>query len=294
MVLGEPGTLGSGAAPPFGTLLPRASGLPDRTRLRRFLLLIFWGGAAFQVVWIVLLYFQQQPRALGYHLRFTSFGITIVLVIGMLLTAWWCARNSHFTVLAATATATCSFITAWFSVFTQHGVRLLVVAAAAAIINLPIVLLCVWTVRRLYRPHGHHSAPPTGVPPVLVGAAVVLLVLSLLLEHHAPPIRLTFHLKIVWVGLDTLEWIGLVTTGWCLYRRRPTIAIAGAYTGMLLFCDAWFNVVASSGKELVAAIVMAFAELPMSALGFWVARREVLWWPEASPRAPSGRITEPR
>jgi hypothetical protein len=254
-------------------------------KARRLLLLVYWGGAAFQAVWIVLLYLQQSPRAVGHHLRFTGFGITMVLVACMVATALWCRGNSRNTVPAATATATVAFITAWFSTFSEHGVRLVVALVAALVFHAPVAVLCAWIAQRVHRLHRGGSPVPDAVSPVLLAGAVLLFLLALVFYHHAAPIRLTFHLKLVWVGLDVFEWAGLVTTGWCLYRARPAVAMAASFTGTLLFCDAWFNVVASTGKAQVAGVAMAFVELPLCALSFWVAWREVLSWPDAAPPA---------
>jgi hypothetical protein len=51
------------------------------------------------------------------------------------------------------------------------------------------------------------------------------------------------------------------------YRRTATIA------GTLIVCDAWINIVPATGAAFYEAIAMAFVELPLAGLSFWVATR---------------------
>ncbi len=57
-------------------------------------------------------------------------------------------------------------------------------------------------------------------------------------------------------------------------QHRPRLAVVPAtVTGTLLLCDAWLNIVPSTGQAFYEAIAMAFIELPLAALSFWVAVR---------------------
>jgi len=68
--------------------------------------------------------------------------------------------------------------------------------------------------------------------------------------------------------------VGLAATGYYALRRSRWLPVAAAATAAMLFVDAWFDVVTSpSGRDLVAAIVLAvFVELPLSALSLYLAR----------------------
>lgn len=266
-----------------------ASGAPPTPRLERpgvhrWLVVLYFGAAAFLVPWIVVLFVTQNKSGVAYHLHLVELGISLLMVAGMLATALWCRQNSHLTVLAGTATATVVFISAWFATVTSSGGRLALALAYAVVIQLPVVGVCLWTVRRLFRPHGTHEGPPAPVVPFLIVTAVVLVPLIVMVSQGGPSHHAALHLRLVWTGLDVFELLALAATGWCLRRRLPSVAVAGSLTGTLLFCDAWFNVVATTGRVQLAGAAMALVELPLAALSFAVAYGEVRRWPEASPR----------
>jgi hypothetical protein len=253
------------------------------TRARRFLLLVYWGGAAALVPWIVVLYHQQAPRGLAHHVHLVGYGISALMVAGMVATAMWCRSNSHYTVIAGTSTAAMVFITAWFNTVTSTHARLALTVTYAVVVQIPVVVACAVVVRALFRPHGAHAGPPVLVANFLLGSTVVVVPLVILALQGAPSVRVAVHLRLVWTGLDVLELVGMAGTGWCLRRSLPRVAVVGSLSGTLLFCDAWFNVVATTGAVQLAGVAMAGLELPLAALSFALARREVRHWPEASP-----------
>lgn len=78
---------------------------------------------------------------------------------------------------------------------------------------------------------------------------------------------------VAWVGLDTMEAIGLVGTGLLLaHRDRRRVAVAPA-TAVLLVVDAWFDILTADPGAVLAAVLMAAClELPLAALCMAVAR----------------------
>jgi hypothetical protein len=76
------------------------------------------------------------------------------------------------------------------------------------------------------------------------------------------------HWSTAWVGLDTLEALGLVTTGVLVRLGDERRCLAAAATAALLPADAWFDVTtAAAGSDQTTAILMAvFLELPIAAL----------------------------
>ncbi|MGI5456454.1 hypothetical protein ACQEWB_25475 [Streptomyces sp. CA-249302] len=74
--------------------------------------------------------------------------------------------------------------------------------------------------------------------------------------------------SLTWVGLDSLEAVGLVATGLLFLRRDPRHTLAASATAVLLLADAWFDTTtAATGGDLVSALAMAVgAELPLAAL----------------------------
>jgi hypothetical protein len=76
------------------------------------------------------------------------------------------------------------------------------------------------------------------------------------------------HWPLAWVGLDTLEALGLITTGLLAVRHDHRYALPATATAALLLVDAWFDTTtAAPGNEFVSALVMAVgAELPLAVL----------------------------
>jgi hypothetical protein len=76
------------------------------------------------------------------------------------------------------------------------------------------------------------------------------------------------HWGVAWVGLDSLEALGLTCTGLLMRRRDPRASLTAAATAILLLVDAWFDVLTSApGADRLTAMLMAVCvELPIAAL----------------------------
>lgn len=73
---------------------------------------------------------------------------------------------------------------------------------------------------------------------------------------------------LAWIGFDTILLGCLGTTAWAFWKQRQVAVMASMITGVLLFCDAWFDVVtAHSGRCLALSISTAvFGEIPIATL----------------------------
>ena len=73
---------------------------------------------------------------------------------------------------------------------------------------------------------------------------------------------------LAWIGFDTILLGCLGTTAWALWKQRQVAVMASMITSVLLFCDAWFDVVtAHSGRCLVLSIsTAALGEIPIAIL----------------------------
>jgi hypothetical protein len=67
------------------------------------------------------------------------------------------------------------------------------------------------------------------------------------------------------------EILALASTGFALQHRPAIAVIPATITGTLLLCDAWLNIIPTTGAARSEAIALAFLELPLAALSFWVA-----------------------
>jgi hypothetical protein len=89
-----------------------------------------------------------------------------------------------------------------------------------------------------------------------------------ILASTLPPATMASHWPAAWAGLDSLEAVGLITTGVALIRRYSWLCLPAAVTSTLLVVDAWFDVTTSApGSAAAIAITMAiFPEVPMACL----------------------------
>jgi hypothetical protein len=87
------------------------------------------------------------------------------------------------------------------------------------------------------------------------------------LASYLPASTLAWNWSTAWAGLDSLEALGLFSTGVLLIRRDARYCLTAAATAALLLVDAWFDVTTSApGLGRLLAIAMAeVVELPVSA-----------------------------
>jgi hypothetical protein len=70
-----------------------------------------------------------------------------------------------------------------------------------------------------------------------------------------------------WVGFDVLLLAMLLLTAVLGLRRRPLVVLTGFGTGLLLVCDAWFDVMTADGDDIALSLATALVvELPLAAL----------------------------
>ncbi|MGA8245903.1 MAG: hypothetical protein WB797_03295 [Nocardioides sp.] len=104
---------------------------------------------------------------------------------------------------------------------------------------------------------------------------------------------------VLWVGFDGIEVLLLVATFW-LSRQRRIIGILTAFaTGVVLLCDAWFDLLTSAPGELWQAVLAAvFLEIPLAVIlmsGAFRALRVVsalLWFSDPDARSWEIRFPE--
>jgi hypothetical protein len=109
---------------------------------------------------------------------------------------------------------------------------------------------------------------PRWVTPLLTLTALGLLPWTAWLTFTLPSRHLTENYDVAWVGFD----IGLVAafacTSYCAFRVSRWLVPWAAATGAMLICDAWFDIVTSSGggERMEAVLEAVFAELPLAAV----------------------------
>ncbi|MGW1158820.1 hypothetical protein ACWD5Q_04425 [Streptomyces sp. NPDC002513] len=101
---------------------------------------------------------------------------------------------------------------------------------------------------------------------LLVVCGLALLPWLVVLAHGLPGTATAANWRTVWIGLDSLEALGLITTGLLVVRGHHIHALTATATATLLVVDAWFDTLtAASGGDQVSAVVTALgAELPLA------------------------------
>jgi phosphoglycerol transferase MdoB-like AlkP superfamily enzyme len=236
----------------------------------RHLQWLYWACAVVLTPWVVFLFVTQVPRAEAHKIGPLAAGLILAIIVGLLLTAWTYYRGSPLSVMAASFTATATFISAWFRALTQTGGSHWAGAIPLFLVMVVVIVgLCVLVIRRDFA----ESAAVRWLPIVLAVAALALVPTLVVVLTVVPAAQTAHHLKIAWTGLDVFEVVALAATGFALNRRSALTAVPATMAGALLVCDAWINIVPAHGAAFYEAIAMAFVELPLAGLSFWVATR---------------------
>lgn len=113
-----------------------------------------------------------------------------------------------------------------------------------------------------------------GLGLIVAGCCIILWIG--VLAAQLPPLAEPSNWNDAWIGLDVLEAAGLLCTGLLLRRQDPRLCVAAAATAMLLYTDAWFDVMTAVPGERLLSVVMALvAELPTGSLCAVLALRHI-------------------
>jgi hypothetical protein len=128
------------------------------------------------------------------------------------------------------------------------------------------------------------------VPRLLALVALALVPWTLWLTFSLPSRHVTEHYDAAWVGFDVALAGAFAATAWSALRRPRWLVALAAVTGTMLVCDAWFDVVTSSGgaERLEALAEAAFAEIPLAAICAYIvleAERFEDWMRQIRPPA---------
>jgi hypothetical protein len=129
---------------------------------------------------------------------------------------------------------------------------------------------------------------------LMAGGAIGLIPSIVFLVITPPAIYVAHDWPATWVGLDVLLVAFMVTTAVLVFLRRQLVPLTAFTTGVLLICDAWFEVMTAGPHDLWAsALTATLVELPLAfilittALRIFVADRDAVvahWEPGALRR----------
>jgi hypothetical protein len=271
----------------------RINGTPDAHGIWRFAVPVYLGSALALIPWIIVLVVVQPRAGLAYHLDWVALGIVVLLTAGALATGVLCALHLHQAAIAATFMATVAFVTAWFSALAliRHTKSLFI----AGMIFAPLTCLMVWVAVRIVRSRNTGWNVPRWVGracfafPALsvlwiVGSRVVDAVIY---QGRLSTVVEARQLRVAWGGLDLFELAAMLITVYCLRRGSPWMVVAASVVGGLLCCDAWVDVMTSSGLDQALGAALAFIELPLAAYSLALAARAAAAWGQRAVSCPA-------
>jgi hypothetical protein len=139
-------------------------------------------------------------------------------------------------------------------------------------------------------------------------AAVILLPWIVYLAETLPRRQFDRHYRAAWVGFDLFLIFAIARTAYMAFRVDPRVQFPATATAVLLFVDAWFDIMTSADRsQFFEALVLALlVEIPAAVFSLYLARsvnRRVLelahvgipplgqlWWLEASSPTPGRAV----
>lgn len=116
--------------------------------------------------------------------------------------------------------------------------------------------------------------PNRVVAAVTLAVALGLISWIVLLGFTLPPRYDAGHWPLLWIGYDVAEVAVLAFAAWAAWFRRQVLATTALVAGVLLLCDAWFDIVTSWGHrdQWVTLATGLGAEIPLAVFFLWLYR----------------------
>jgi hypothetical protein len=128
-------------------------------------------------------------------------------------------------------------------------------------------------IQRLERPMDEVFPPPIAGRvrrtrlTLMVGGTIGLIPWIVYLGFTLPATYVAHNWPVTWVGFDCLLVVFMAVTALLGWLRRQVVLLAAFTTGVLLICDAWFDVLtAGSGELWVSLSTAVLAELPLAVI----------------------------
>ena len=102
---------------------------------------------------------------------------------------------------------------------------------------------------------------------IMIGGTLVLIPWIVYLAFALPDVYLVHGWAATWVGFDLLLLALMAATVVFGLLRRQVMLLTAFATGMLLICDAWFDLMTAGPKDFpVSELTAALADLPLAAV----------------------------
>jgi hypothetical protein len=100
---------------------------------------------------------------------------------------------------------------------------------------------------------------------LMVGGSMAMVPWLGYLSVTLPENYVAHNWPITWVGFDVLLVGFMMMTAVLGYLRRQLLVLAAFTTGVLLICDAWFDLMTAGPKDIWLSLITAFlVELPLA------------------------------
>jgi hypothetical protein len=102
---------------------------------------------------------------------------------------------------------------------------------------------------------------------IMIGGTVLLIPWIVYLSFALPDVYLVHDWTATWVGFDLLLLAMMAATVIFGLLRRQVMLLTAFATGVLLICDAWFDLMTAGPSDLpVSELTAALADLPLAAV----------------------------
>jgi len=128
-------------------------------------------------------------------------------------------------------------------------------------------------VQRLQRPLDEVFPPPVARRmrrtrlTLMVGGSIVLIPWIVHLGFTLPANYVAHNWPATWIGFDCLLIAFMAATAVLGWLRRQLVVLPGFTTGVLLICDAWFDIMTASPSQMWESVLTAaLGNLPLAVL----------------------------
>jgi hypothetical protein len=127
---------------------------------------------------------------------------------------------------------------------------------------------------------------------LMVGGAAALIPWMVYLAVTLPDNYVAHNWPATWIGFDCVLITSMIATAVLGWLRRELVILPAFTTGVLLICDAWFDIMTAESHQLwISALTAALINLPLAAVMITGAVRIVrltaarLWFLDAATPA---------
>jgi hypothetical protein len=102
---------------------------------------------------------------------------------------------------------------------------------------------------------------------LMVGGAIALIPWMVYLGVTLPANYVAHNWPATWIGFDCVLIGFMIATAVLGFLRRQLVVLPGFTTGVLLICDAWFDIMtAGPGQVWISVLAAAFGNLPLAVI----------------------------